>query len=304
MRNRPPRQGAACRVGYPLIRRGDVDRAEIAGKEQARHAPLRVCLIGSGAISRRVAEFLAEPPAGRIELAGIGTRRGSERGDWWPPSVRQVGSPAELAELHPDVVVEAAGRDAVAEWGSAALSVARKFIVCSASALADDELRASLRRTAGEEGSQLVVAHGALGGIQALSAASLLPLETVTHEIRKPPIAWRGTNAETLLDLSGLTSAVAFYEGSASSAAASYPANANAVIVTSLAGVGVERTRVRLVADPATGRNIHRVHAAGAFGEFSLTIANEPAASNPKTSDMTALSLVRLLQAEVEALVA
>ncbi len=300
----PPRQGTACRLGHSLIPRGDVDRAQIATGVQARQAPLRVCLIGAGAISRRVVELLAGSPAGQIELAGIGTRPGSGRGDWWPLSVRQVSSPVELAELRPDVVVEAAGREAVAEWGKAALSVARRFIICSASALADDELRDTLRHVARDEGSQLVVAHGALGGIQALSAAALLPLETVTHEIRKPPAAWRGTKAETLLDLAELTSAVAFYEGTARSAAATYPANANAVVVTSLAGAGLERTKVRLVADPATRRNVHSIYAAGAFGEFTLTIANEPAASNPKTSEMTALSLVRQLQAEVETLVA
>lgn len=277
-------------------------RAIGRGKAAAVTRPLRLCLIGSGAIASRVAELIFERQRGTIELVGVGVQPGVPPAAWWPASARRLTNPDEMAETEPDIVLEAASRAAVGEWGRQALQCARKLIICSASALTDDTVLASLRDAADAFGSQLVVAHGALGGVQALSAAALLELDTVSHTIRKPPLAWKGTPAEALIDLAGVTASTVLFEGAARDAARNYPANANAVVLTSLAGLGLDRTRVLLVADPEVRRNVHEIKASGAFGDLHFRIENEAMASNPKTSDMTALSLVRLLETETGAM--
>jgi aspartate dehydrogenase len=66
-----------------------------------------------------------------------------------------------------------------------------------------------------------------------------------------------------------------------------------------LAGIGLDRTRVELVADPAASRNTHRLNASGAFGRLEMLFENEPLKTNPKSSEMTALNLVRLIENEV-----
>jgi aspartate dehydrogenase len=263
----------------------------------------RLCLIGAGAIGQRVAELLTKRVGEAIELVAVAERPDSAVKSWWPASVRVLTDPRGLTDIRPDIVIEAASRQAVKEWGDAALRCARKLIVCSASALTDDDLREALTATARQSGSQLIVPHGALGGLQALSAASLLPLDSVTHVIRKPPLAWQGTMAEKTTDLTKVASATVLFGGSARDAARSYPANANAVVLSSLAGLGLDRTLVRLIADPAVTRNVHEVEAHGAFGALSFRIENEPMPANPKTSDMTALSLIRLIESEGSALV-
>ncbi len=263
----------------------------------------RLCLIGGGAIGRRVAGFVADRLSLSIELVAVAERPDNATKPWWTSQVRLLADPGELAEVRPDIVLEAASPQAVGFWGDAALACARKFIVCSVSALADDDLRMALKERAGASGSQLVVPHGALGGLHALSAASLLPLKSVTHTIRKPPAAWRNTPAETEINLTALSEAATLFEGCARDAARFYPANANAVVLSSLAGTGLDNTFVRLIADPDVTQNIHEVAACGAFGELSFRIANEPMQANPKTSDMTALSLVRLLESETMTLV-
>lgn len=63
-----------------------------------------------------------------------------------------------------------------------------------------------------------------------------------------------------------------------------------------LAGIGFERTRVRLLADPAIAQNIHTLVVRGAFGEFQMELKNLPLASNPKTSALTVFSLVRAIR--------
>lgn len=301
MRNRPSGQGSARWVGVAIARpTGDYVVSEVTKSRQSR---LRICLVGSGAIARRVVELLSALSTSSIELVAIAVPRGLERQSWWPKETVLVSDPNDLATLETDIVLEVASREAVSEWGFHALKAARKFVVCSASALTDDHLRSSLEDAARGFGSQLILAHGALGGLHALSAASTLELHEVVHSIRKHPDAWKGTPAEAITDLSSLEEALTIYEGGARDAASSFPANANAVVISSLAGVGLDRTTVRLVADPSARRNIHSIRATGVFGKLDLTIENEPMQTNPKTSEMTALSLVRLLESEMSSLV-
>jgi aspartate dehydrogenase len=154
-----------------------------------------------------------------------------------------------------------------------------------------------------DHGSQLIVPPGALAGIDALSAASALPLDSVVHRIVKPPIAWHGTAAETLTALRDLTQPVTFYSGTAREAAAHFPKNANATVISALAGIGLDRTRVELSADPDAKHNVHMISVTGAFGKLEIRIENRPLAGNPQSSEMTALSLVRIVQNNVKALV-
>ena len=258
---------------------------------------LRLVLVGWGAISQRVAGLL---PDG-VVLAGVGLRPGSVAD--LPAGVARLDGPEGLAALAPDLVIEAAGRAAVAPWGLAALAAGADFAPASTSALTDAALLDRLVGAARQTGRQLVIPPGALGGIDALAAAAVLGLSEVRHEIVKPPAAWKGTEAESLCDLFHLTAPAVFFEGSADQAAARFPQNANVAAITALAGMGMTRTTVALVADPGAARNAHRVTATGDFGRMAIQLENRPMASNPKTSELTALSLVRLLANRVNPMV-
>jgi aspartate dehydrogenase len=144
---------------------------------------------------------------------------------------------------------------------------------------------------------------GALGDMGALAAASLLQLDKVVHTIIKPPLAWKGTAAADVLDLDTLTDRTEFFSGTAREAADRFPQNANVAVISALSGIGLDRTRVVLVADPGASRNGHQVSASGAFGRLEMLLENEPLEANPKSSEMTALSLVRLIENGVAPLV-
>jgi aspartate dehydrogenase len=94
-------------------------------------------------------------------------------------------------------------------------------------------------------------------------------------------------------------SPVVLFEGSAREAATRYPLNANVVVVSALSTVGLDQTRVELVSDSTAATNRHEIHAVGDFGSLTLTLENRPLASNPRSSELAALALVRLAENEV-----
>ncbi|MBB3704736.1 aspartate dehydrogenase [Aminobacter aminovorans] len=264
---------------------------------------LRLCFIGWGAIASRVGELLAERQPSGVEIVAVAVRDPQRQRTVLPQGARLIAGQDELAGLDIDMVIEAAGRPAVAIWGEAALRHAGSFVVSSASAFTDEALLARLLAVADETGGRIVVPSGALGDLGALAAASVLPLDEVQHTIVKPPLAWKGTRAAEMIDLDRLERRTEFFAGTARQAAEAFPQNANVAVISALSGIGLDRTRVALVADPSAARNIHEISAAGAFGTLELRLENEPLKTNPKSSEMTALSLVSLIENAVAPLV-
>ena len=74
-----------------------------------------------------------------------------------------------------------------------------------------------------------------------------------------------------------------------------FPESVNVAAAVSLAGVGLDRTELRIVADPGTRRNRHEVVVEGAFGRLEITIENVPSEENPRTGRIVAMSVVRAL---------
>ena len=262
----------------------------------------KVVLVGFGAIGSTVVRLLAAR-GGLGQIAAIGLRATSTPHPGLPAGVPVLTHPDQLAGIDAGLVVEVAGRAAVAPWGHAALGLGMNFAATSTSAFADAALLDALTQRARAKGAQLIIPPGALGGIDALSAAARMGLTGVEHRIVKPPRAWMGTEAETLCDLTALQEPRAFFEGTSREAAARFPQNANVALVVALAGLGPDNTRVSLVADPASTGNQHQIIAAGDFGRMVLQFDNAALADNPKSSAMTALSIVRLIENTSAALV-
>lgn len=266
----------------------------------ATEAPLRLVFIGWGAIARSAHGWLT---ANNIDVVGVAVRDLAVSRPDLPEGAALLGEPSELAALRPDVVAEAAGQASVEPWGTAALEAGADLIVSSVSAFADADLLASMRATAVSHESRIVIQPGALAGVEALAAAGAMGVDAVEHRIVKPPHAWYDTPAEALCDLDTLGEPTVLFTSNASTTAAQFPKNANVAMTTALAGIGAEATRVTLIADPAATSNRHELSASGAFGTLEVTIANSPLPSNPKSSAMAALSLVRSIENRVAAVV-
>jgi aspartate dehydrogenase len=208
----------------------------------------------------------------------------------------------ELAAWKPSLVVECAGHSAVRDAVPALLRLGIDTVIVSIGSLVDPALLRELEVAVEIGKSRLTVASGAIGGLDVLRAAKLAGLSSVEYTGTKPSSAWRGTCADSLCDLSAISVATVFFEGSAEQASRLFPKNANVTAAVALAGIGFEKTSVTLVADPNGLSNYHQVTANGAFGEFTISLRNEPLPDNPKTSRLAALSVQQAVVRHFEAI--
>ena len=192
-----------------------------------------------------------------------------------------------------DLVADCAGHPALRQHGAAILSRGIDLVSVSSGALADTALHDRLVAAARSGNSQLTVVSGAIGALDALSSANIGKLTQVTYRGRKPPQGWRGSPAESKLDLDSLSEAAVHFSGSARDAALEYPKNANVAASVALAGLGLDDTTVELIADPGVQRNTHEIVAEGDFGRFEFRIEGRSLPDNPRSSAITAMSVVR-----------
>lgn len=252
---------------------------------------MNIVILGYGAIASYVASTLASDQ--RVQLTHVICRPGREAAARQAMGVRcaLVNTVQELTEPV-DLVLECAGHEGLAEHGPAILTRGFNLLAVSTGALADDGLADKLEQAASQGGGQLEIASGAIGAIDAIAAAAVGGLESVICRGRKPAAGWRGSPAEQLIDLDNLTEPVCFFRGTARQAAMSYPKNANVTATVALAGVGLDNTQVELIADPTVTENIHEIEADGVFGRLFFSIAGKALPTNPKSSALTAMSLV------------
>lgn len=214
----------------------------------------------------------------------------------------QVISSIDLCRGVPDYVIEVAGQAAVKEHALKVLEKGWTIGLISVGTLADTEFYQKLQMTAEKNGAHLHLLAGAIAGIDGIAAAKEGGLEKVTYQGRKSPKSWKGSYAEQLIDLDAVKEPTVFFKGTAREAAIKFPANANVAATIALAGLGMDKTMVELIVDPDIKKNKHSIVAQGRFGEMTIEMAGVPLASNPKTSTLAALSVIRACRNSVEAI--
>lgn len=260
---------------------------------------MRIGIIGGGIIARLVLEHRAE--LGEVEVAGILGRNEASRGR---PLAEAFGVPFvteldALIALAPDAVVEAASHDAVRQYAPPLLAAGIPVIVLSGGALADDVLRDRLERLADARRTLLYVPSGGIGGLDALKAACAAGVDEVEIAVTKPPAAWKGIGyVERLgIDLGRLAGATTLFDGAAREGVPLFPANVNIAAVLALAGIGFDRTRLKVVADPALKFNTHSITVRGKTGTISVKFESVPSPDNPKTALLACYSALAAIKA-------
>ncbi len=250
---------------------------------------MKVGLIGLGAIGREMMRYI-EASGTNIEVAGVLVANPAKHTDTrW----KIFGDPAAFLETAPDLVVECASQQAFAGLVPVMLAAGTDVLAGSVGALADERVHAAVDAAAARGGAQLFIPAGALAGIDALAAAKTVGISSVTYTRSAPPATWAAHEAARGIDLTALTAPHLIFEGTARVAAQRFPKNANVAAVIALAGIGFERTTVRICADPAASSNVHTIDAEGLFGRLHTQISAARISATTTSSRIVAGSLAR-----------
>ncbi|MBU1023530.1 DUF108 domain-containing protein, partial [bacterium] len=124
----------------------------------------------------------------------------------------------------------------------------------------------------------------AIGGMDILKAIDKSDIERISLTTRKNPKSlpekyW------------GMTSETELFRSNALEAIKEFPKNINVAAMLSLAGIGGERTEVRIVADPNIEQNCHEIEIVSKVGNYTIKCSNLPFERNPMSSRLAALSI-------------
>ena len=194
-----------------------------------------------------------------------------------------------------DLLIEAASPEAVAEILPQVIRRRKSLMALSAGGLLQNP---RLIRKAAASGTPIYLPSGALAGLDAVKAARVGKLRSVTLTTRKSPKALAGAPGITRrkINLSSLKKPRVVFSGTALQAVADFPKNINVAATLALAGAGAARTRVKIVAEPGSHTNVHEVTAVGSFGKLTVRTENKPSRENPKTSQLAVYSAIATLR--------
>jgi aspartate dehydrogenase len=251
----------------------------------------RIGLMGLGAIGEQVAAAIAAGVLPDVEIASALVRKPREA----KSEFLVTNDPEVFFKAKVDAFVEGAGHQAIRDYAERALRQA-DMLVTSVGALTDDALRERLIATAKAHGHRLILPSAGIGALDTLSGAAIGGLDEVVMTVRKQPSAWLGTEAEGMVDLKTLKAPFTVYEGPVRDGARRYPQNVNISAAVALAGAGLDKTHLKIVADPTITTHVIEVRARGAFGSFTFVEDILPTESNPKTGRIVGMAVVKAVR--------
>ncbi len=257
-----------------------------------------VGIVGCGAIGRALLRAVERGQL-TVRIAGITSRTEQSARDF----LETLASPPPYLSLPEliaasDLVVEAAGGATVPGLAGEVFAAGKALMVISVGALLDHpEIVARARQT----GCRLYVPSGAIAGLDGVKSACVGTIQHVTMTTRKPPEGLEGAPylVQNAISLVGLKEEKEIFSGTARAACKGFPANVNVCAAVSLAGIGPDMTRIRILAVPGLQRNCHDIDVEGEFGRLQVHIENVPS-ENPRTGKLTALSIIRAVQDVVD----
>ena len=208
-----------------------------------------------------------------------------------------VENPHLLSSNHIDIVVEAASQDAVKDIALSVLQNKKDLMIMSAGALLDESVYEILSDACRDFKKTIFLPSGAIAGLDGIKSVQN-ELDSLSITTTKHPRSLKGAIFfETSdINLDSLDSETVIFNGNAKEAVSLFPANINVAALLSLTGIGSEKTKVKIVADPSTDKNTHHIEASGNFGKMTFTIENYPDSNNPKPSRLAILSAIETLR--------
>ncbi len=197
-----------------------------------------------------------------------------------------------------DIVIEAASIGAVKDFAEDILLSGKDILILSVGAFSDKDFNERIEKICRRGDVRVFLPSGAIGALDIIASAKEGGLEEVELTTIKNPRSLEGAPYLDRggIDLSKIRDRKEIFSGNAREAIEGFPANVNVAVSLALAGLGMNNTMVRIVADPGVDKNIHEIRASGDFGEFVFRTENLTSPDNPRTSHIAALSAISALK--------
>jgi len=258
---------------------------------------LKIGIVGCGAIGSSLAKFVKHDLSKSAELAAI---YDVDKNKSALISKKLSVNSLEQLIKKADLVIECAS--ARSSWGiaKASLSAGRDVMVMSVGGLID--YYRQLRSLAKLHEAKVYIPSGAISGIDALKAAGLDKIDSVIITTRKNPLSFRGVKfVETKgIKLDKIKKDMVLFFGPAKEAVKYFPQNINVAAVLSLAGIGPDKTQVKIIASPKVHKNIHEITIKSRAANIFTRTENILHPDNPKTSFLAVLAAVATLKQIIE----
>jgi len=253
-----------------------------------------VGIAGLGAVGLNVARRLEQGVPG-LELTAVAVRdRDKARRNLPGAGERIAIVPAEALADTCDIVIECLPPALFRSVALAVIERGKIFMPLSVGQLLDNW---DIVERATRTGARILAPPGALLGLDAVRAAAEGTIHSVAMITRKPPSGLEGAPylVERGISVKDLKAPLKIFDGSAREGARGFPANVNVAAALSLAGIGPDKTRLEIWADPALSRNTHRIEVDADTARFSMAIEGIPS-DNPRTGRIVPLSVIAALR--------
>ncbi|MBN2437805.1 MAG: aspartate dehydrogenase [Deltaproteobacteria bacterium] len=257
---------------------------------------MKIGIIGCGTIGAEVAKAIFTGTLPGYVLCGLHDLKEGQAASL----SRQLNGGVPVSSLEPlvgisDILFEATAKAAMPDIVERAIHYRKAIVTMSVGGFVD---RPDLIESAQARGVHLYLPSGALGGIDALLAGKEAGLNHVTLTTTKHPRSLHGAPylANRNMTLDGVDKPTVIFTGTAREAIEGFPANANVAITLSLAGIGMDRTGVQIIADPECKRTKQEVVAEGPFGVIRTVTEGIVAPHNPRTGYLAILSAIAVLR--------
>jgi len=263
---------------------------------------LKIGIVGCGAIGSSLAKSIASDFSDRAELVGLYDIEIEKAYKLASKFNNQKLVALNVEDLinRVELVIEAASAKSSFDIIQKTIKAGRDIMIMSVGGLV--EHYKELRVLAQEKNVRIFIPTGAICGIDGLKAATCAKIKKVTLTTKKPPQAFLGVPyvLKSKVRLDNITQETVLFEGDALTAIRAFPQNINVAATLSLAGIGPEKTLVRIIASPDITQNIHEIEIESEAGRIITRTENVIHPDNPKTSYLAVLSAIATLRQILE----
>ena len=196
-----------------------------------------------------------------------------------------------------NLVVEAASIKAAQAYMTTILKQGKDIMIMSIGAFSDPVFYEDIIKLLTDNDSNVFLPSGAIGGADIIRSVKDY-IDEVTIVTTKSNKSLRGAPYfyHNKIDIDTINEKKVIFDGNAVNAIKEFPSNVNISALVSLAGIGFEKTRVKIVVDPKIINNQHEIQVKWKFGSFQIKVDNMPSPDNPKTSYLAILSAMECLR--------